>query len=234
MYFPYFIFDPTMILIIIGVIVTSIASNQVKKTYQTYDQVQASNGLTASQVCRNILDAAGLQNVRIEAISGELTDHYSPREKVLRLSDSTRSSKSVAAIGVAAHECGHAIQDLESYVPLRLRNAIVPIVNFGSSAAFPILMIGWLFGYNQTLINIGLFLFSFTLIFHIVTLPVEFDASKRAMKILESQNILVGAEVKQAGKVLRAAAMTYLATTFASFLSFLRVYILSNRGSRNR
>ncbi len=227
-----FFWDPTYILIIIGLLISMAASGYVQSTYNKYDQVSSQRGYTAAEVCRVILDTAGLQDVRIEAIQGELTDHYSPNEKVLRLSDSTRNSDSVAAIGVAAHEAGHAIQDQESYVPMRLRAALVPVVNIGQTISIPILLIGVLFGANQTLINIGIILFASALVFQIVTLPVEFNASSRAMNILEGQQVLIGEEVDQARTVLRAAAMTYVAGAIATFLSVLRLVLLFGGGGR--
>lgn len=229
--FPFF-FDPTYILIIIGLILSGIASSKVQSTYNKYDQVTSRKGLTGAQVARQILDGAGLNDIRIEGVQGNLTDHYSPREKVLRLSDSTRDSQSVAAIGVAAHEAGHALQDAHSYLPLRLRNGIVPVVNIAQGVSVPILLIGVLFGANQTLINIGIILFASTFVFQLITLPVEFNASNQALEIIERQNILVGEEVNQAQKVLRAAALTYIAGAIASFLSLLRLVILFGGGNR--
>lgn len=230
---PFMMFwDPTYILIIIGLLISMAASGYVQSTYKKYDQVPSKRGYTTAEVCRVILDTAGLQDVRIEAVRGELTDHYSPNEKVLRLSDSTRNSHSVAAIGVAAHEAGHAIQDQESYAPMRLRSALVPVVNIGQTVSIPILLIGVLFGANQTLINIGIVLFASAFVFQLVTLPVEFNASSRAMQILESQQVLVGEEVGQAKTVLRAAALTYVAGAIATFLSVLRLVLLFGGGGR--
>lgn len=227
-----FFWDPTYILVIIGLLISMAASGYVQSTYNKYDQVSSKRGYTAAEVCRVILDTAGLQDVRIEAIQGELTDHYSPNEKVLRLSDSTRNSDSVAAIGVAAHEAGHAIQDQQSYAPMRLRGALVPVVNIGQTISIPILLIGVLFGANQTLINIGIILFASAFVFQLVTLPVEFNASSRAMEILEGQQVLIGEEVDQARSVLRAAAMTYVAGAIATFLSVLRLVLLFGGGGR--
>lgn len=231
MYFPLF-FDPTFILVIIGIIISSWASSHVQNTFNKYSQVNSSKQLSGRQVAQYILDQAGLSDVQVEGIQGQLTDHYSPHEKVLRLSDSTRSSTSVAAIGVAAHEAGHALQDAESYVPMRLRNAIVPVVNIAQTMALPIILLGVFFGLSQNLINIGLILFSGTLVFQLLTLPVEFDASKRAMAIIEDQGLLVGEEVDQARDVLQAAAWTYVAGALASFLTVLRLFLLF--GGRRR
>lgn len=232
MYFPLF-WDPTMILIIIGLIISGAASMYVQSTYSKFSEVKSQRGYTASDVCRQILDASNLQNVRLEGIRGNLTDHYNAQENVLRLSDATRTSTSVAAIGVAAHEAGHALQDRDNYGPLRLRAALVPVTNFGQTAAFPILILGMFLGEGgDMLINIGIMLFSLTLLFQLVTLPVEFDASKRAIRILEEQSLLTREEIPQAKKVLNAAALTYIAAAIASFLSVMRLFLIF--GGRRR
>ncbi|SDK13648.1 zinc metallopeptidase [Alkalibacterium thalassium] len=232
-FFPFY-WDPTMILIIIGMIISGFASMYVQSTYNKYSKVKSKRGYTASDVCREILNAAQLKNVRLEGIRGNLTDHYNAQDNVLRLSDTTRNSTSVAAIGVAAHEAGHAMQDRDNYGPLRLRAALVPVTNFGQTAAFPILFLGFFMGYQQTLINIGILLFSLTLLFQLVTLPVEFDASKRAIRILEEQGLLTNEELPQAKKVLNAAALTYIAAAIASFLSVLRLFLIFGGGNRRR
>ena len=232
-FFPFY-WDPTMILIIIGMIISGFASMYVQSTYSKYSNVKSKRGYTASDVCREILNAAQLNNVRLEGIRGNLTDHYNAQDNVLRLSDTTRNSTSVAAIGVAAHEAGHAMQDRDNYGPLRLRAALVPVTNFGQTAAFPILFLGLFMGYQQTLINIGILLFSLTLLFQLVTLPVEFDASKRAIRILEEQGLLTNEELPQAKKVLNAAALTYIAAAIASFLSVLRLFLIFGGGGRRR
>ena len=232
-FFPFY-WDPTMILIIIGMIISGFASMYVQSTYSKYSKVKSKRGYTASDVCREILNAAQLKNVRLEGIRGNLTDHYNAQDKVLRLSDTTRNSTSVAAIGVAAHEAGHAMQDRDNYGPLRLRAALVPVTNFGQTAAFPILFLGLFMGYQQTLINIGILLFSLTLLLQLVTLPVEFDASKRAIRILEEQGLLTNEELPQAKKVLNAAALTYIAAAIASFLSVLRLFLIFGGGNRRR
>ncbi len=234
MYFPFF-WDNTMILIIIGLIISGGASMYVQSTYSKYSEVKSERGFTASDVCRQILNASNLQNVRLEGIRGNLTDHYNAQDNVLRLSDSTRNSSSVAAIGVAAHEAGHAMQDRDNYGPLRLRAALVPVTNFGQTAAFPILIMGMFFGEGgDMLINIGIMLFSLTLLFQLVTLPVEFDASKRAIRILEEQSLLTREELPQAKKVLNAAALTYIAAAIASFLSVMRLVLIFGGGRRRR
>ena len=227
-----FFFDQTYILIIIDVILSGISSSFVKSTYEKYSHVNNSKGYTATEVSRLILDNAGLQHVKIEAVRGYLTDHYDSSTDILRLSDATRNSQSVPAIGVAAHEVGHAIQDQKNYLPLKLRSALVPATNFGQKISFPMILLGVIFGYNQTLINLGIIFFSVTLIFQLVTLPVEFNASNRAISILRDQQILNVTEVPQAKKVLSAAALTYVAAAIASFLQVLRLVLLFS-GRRN-
>lgn len=209
-----------------------IASANVKATYSRYMSTNNSRGLRAEDVAQRILNNAGIFDVRIERISGNLTDHYSPKEKVLRLSDSVYGSTSVAAIGVAAHECGHAIQHQNGYIPITIRNMIVPVANFGSNAAWPVLVFGALIN-NGTLVNIGIILFSFAVLFQLVTLPVEFNASGRALKILKEQNMLQGSELGGARKVLRAAAMTYVASMVAILLQLLRLLLIFGRRSRS-
>ena len=222
----YRMFDPTYILVLIGVIISLWASAKVKTTYAKYSRVRSMSGMTGAQAAERILYSAGIYDVRIEHVRGDLTDHYDPRNRVLRLSDTVYGSTSVAAIGVAAHECGHAVQDQKDYAPLRIRNSLVPVANFGTMAAWPILIVGLIFGYNSTLIHLGILLFSLGVLFQLVTLPVEFDASRRAIEMLGSQGILYGDEVRQTRKVLSAAAMTYAAAAAAAILSLLRLLIL--------
>lgn len=223
---PFLFFDWTYILIIIGLAIAGFASANVNRTFAKYSKYQNRNGYTGTQVAEYILQQSGIHDVRVERIAGNLTDHYDPKNKVLRLSDATADKTSVAAIGVAAHECGHAVQDHQGYFFMTLRQRIVPFVNIGSNAAWPILILGVVFGYNETLVNIGIALFSFTLLFQVITLPVEFDASKRALQIIETGNILTAEELPYARKTLNAAAMTYVAAAISSFLSLLRVIIL--------
>ena len=222
----YRMFDPTYILVLIGVIISLWASAKVKTTYAKYSRVRSMSGMTGAQAAERTLYSAGIYDVRIEHVRGDLTDHYDPRNRVLRLSDTVYGSTSVAAIGVAAHECGHAVQDQKDYAPLRIRNSLVPVANFGTMAAWPILIVGLIFGYNSTLIHLGILLFSLGVLFQLVTLPVEFDASRRAIEMLGSQGILYGDEVRQTRKVLSAAAMTYVAAAAAAILSLLRLLIL--------
>ena len=229
---PYYgLFDWTYLLVIAGAVLSAIASSKVKTTYAKFGKVASRNGLNATDAARMILDNAGLRHVRIDRIAGDLTDHYSPKELVLRLSDTTYNSRSIAAIGVAAHECGHAIQHAEQYAPLNVRNAIVPVVNLGSKLSWPMIMIGLLLGFTGFL-DFGIVLFSLTLIFQLITLPVEFNASSRALRILSDSNMLYEEELTGAKKVLSAAAMTYVAAAVASLLSLLRLMILF--GGRRR
>lgn len=231
---PFFFYDPTFILVVIGIMISGLASFYVRNTYSRFSEVENKSGYTAAEVCRVILNAANLEHVRLEGIRGELTDHYNAQEDVLRLSDTTRNSTSVAAIGVAAHEAGHAIQDRDGYAPLRLRAALVPVTNFGQATAFPLLFLGFFLGEGtgNFLITAGLLLFSLTLLFQLVTLPVEFNASKRAMVLLENQGLLTYEELPQAQKVLNAAAWTYVAAAIASFLNILRLFLIFGGGRR--
>lgn len=227
-----FYYDPTYILVLIGAVMSMWASSKVNSTYNKYSKVRSQSGLTGAQAAQRILNGAGIYDVRIEHVSGNLTDHYDPRAKVLRLSDSVYNSVSVAAIGVAAHECGHAIQDDTSYAPLRFRNAFVPVANFGTKAAMPILLIGLLFTASDLLIKIGLLCFACGTIFQLITLPVEFNASARAVDILGNTHMLSGEELQHTKKVLSAAALTYVAAAAASILSLLRLMLLF--GGRRR
>lgn len=229
---PYYYFDSTYVLILIGAVISMIASAKVKSTYAKYGKVMSRSGLTGTDAARTILDNAGLRHIRIERISGDLTDHYSPKEQVLRLSDTTYNSRSIAAIGVAAHECGHAIQHADHYAPLTIRNSIVPVVNIGSTLSWPMILLGLIFGFTGFL-KLGIIFFSFSLIFQIITLPVEFNASSRALRILDNSGMLYGEEISGAKKVLSAAAMTYVAAVIASLLSLLRLIILFGGRRRN-
>ncbi len=225
-------FDWTYLLAIAGLILTLIASAGVKSTFARYNKVRSVSGLTGQTAARYILDSQGLGNVAIEHVSGDLTDHYDPKTKTLRLSDATYGAGSVAAICVAAHECGHAVQDKLSYGPLVLRSTLVPAAQFGSNLAWPIFLFGLIFSW-QPLMTIGIILFSLAVLFQLVTLPVEFDASSRALKILEQQNMLPKQELDGGRKVLRAAAMTYVAALASSMLQLLRLIILANNRRRD-
>ncbi len=225
--------DSTYILIAIGAIISMIASWNVKNTFNKYSSVGNSRGLSAQDVAQSILSSAGINDVRIERIRGELTDHYSPTEKVLRLSETVYGSTSVAALGVAAHECGHAIQHKVGYAPLNLRAISVPVANFGSKLSWPVILIGLALGYNG-LAQIGIILFLGVVFFQLITLPVEFNASSRALQILEKNSILSGNELGSAKSVLTAAALTYVAAMINSVLQLLRLIMIVNRGNRRR
>lgn len=225
--------DTTYILVIIGAIISAVASWNVNKTYKKFSKFSNGKGLPAEDVAALLLHKAGIFDVRIERVRGSLTDHYSPNEKVLRLSDSVYGSTSVAAIGVAAHECGHAIQHNEGYFPLKLRSASVPIANIGSKLSWPVILLGLIMGWAG-LAQIGVLLFTFVVFFQLITLPVEFNASSRALRVLEERNLLIGGELKGATKVLRAAALTYVASLFSSILQLLRLILLTKRNDRRR
>ena len=234
MFYPSFYFDPTYILIIIGVIICSIASMRVKSTFSQYSGMRNHMGLTGAQAAERVLHGAGIYDVRIERVAGNLTDHYDPRNKVLRLSDATYGQCSVAAVGVAAHECGHAIQHARGYAPLQFRSALVPVANFGSMIAWPLIVLG-LFINSQSsalLINIGILAFSLAVLFQLVTLPVEYNASGRAVRILAETGMMQGEEIVATKKVLNAAALTYVASAAAAILQLVRILILT--GGRRR
>ncbi len=225
-------FDPTYVLVIIAFLLTLFASFGVKATFRRYDKIRSSRGITGSMAARRILDANGLQHIRIERVSGNLTDHYSPKENVIRLSDSTYNSDSVAAIGVAAHECGHAVQYKVGYAPIKIRNSIVPIVNIGSSLSMPLFIIGLIFQLTN-LAYIGALLFGLVLVFQVITLPVEINASRRAMKTLDGMMLLEGDELSGARKTLTAAAMTYVASAASTALQLLRLLLILNNRRRD-
>lgn len=227
-------FDPTYLLVIPAIIFALIAQIKVKTTFNRYSSEHNQHGYTAKEVARKILDDNGLQNISIEYISGELTDHYDPSANVIRLSESVYSSTSVAAIGVAAHEVGHAIQHAKGYAPIKVRQAIIPITRIGSSLAVPLVLVGMLFAALDWLIPVGIFLYTGVVFFQAVTLPVEFNASNRALKTLDENLILYKDEVKMAKKVLGAAAMTYVAAMFSSLMSLLRLILIVNGGRGRR
>lgn len=208
------------------------AQFKVKSTFYRYKQVANSRGLTGAQISREILDSNGLYDVRVEPVPGELTDHYDPRTKVVRLSQVVYSSNSVAAIGVAAHETGHAIQHKENYAPLGLRSSLVPVANIGSTLGPYMAIFGIMFGWGP-IINLGLILFAAAVAFYLITLPVEFNASSRAVVTLEREHFLTGSELESAKKVLRAAAMTYVASATVAMANLLRLILLANGRRRN-
>lgn len=228
----YYGLDWTYILVLIGAILSMIASARVNSTFNKYQRVRSMSGMTGAEAAQRILHQNGIYDVTVEHVSGNLTDHYDPKNKVLRLSDATYGSNSVAAIGVAAHECGHALQHKDEYLPLRIRSAIVPAANFGSRLGIPIILLGVILGSNYTLIQIGIWVFSLAVLFQIVTLPVEFNASSRAVGMVEKYGILSGDELKHTRKVLSAAALTYVAAAASSILQLLRLVLLF--GGRRR
>lgn len=234
MFYPMY-FDPTYFLVLIGVVLSLIASGRVKSTFSKYSNVRNSRGLTGAQAAEQVLHRAGIYDVRIERVGGNLTDHYDPRTKVLRLSDSVYGQTSVAAVGVAAHECGHAIQHAKGYGPLKLRSTLVPIANFGSKIAWPLIILGlFIRGESSALlINIGIIAFLGAVLFQLITLPVEFNASNRAIRMIADSGMMYGEEIKGAKKVLSAAALTYVASAATAILQLLRILILTGGRRRN-
>lgn len=218
-----------LILIVPALILSIYAQIKVKSAFNKYSRIRNTSGMTGADVARVILDRSGLYDVRIERIAGDLTDHYDPRTKVVRLSQSVYGSNSIAALGVAAHETGHAIQHSESYGPLVLRSTLVPVAQIGSSLGVPLAMLGLIFSF-PFLVNVGIILFSLAVAFYIITLPVELNASSRAIRILEDTGILNYNEIDPAKKVLRAAAMTYVASAAVAVANLLRLILIS----RNR
>ncbi len=223
--------DPTYILVIIGALICMIASSHVNRTYRIYQQVRSNSGLTGAQTAERIVRAYGLNGVTVRHVSGNLTDHYNPSDKTLNLSDAVYASASVAAIAVAAHECGHAIQHQKGYVPLRMRGALVPVANFGSTIAWPMILIGLFINSRSgmLLIQAGILCFSLAVLFQLVTLPVEFDASRRALHVIEDLGIVGHEEMKLSRKVLVAAALTYVAGAASAILQLLRLILLFGR-----
>lgn len=227
----YMFYDSTYILVIIGAVICLAASAKVKSTFNKYAKVRSARGITGKEAAERILRSQGINDVIVQHVNGNLTDHYDPKTRTVNLSDATYNKNSVAAVGVAAHECGHAIQHSHSYAPLLMRAALVPLANFGSMAAWPLIIIGLFFGGNTSLflINLGILAFSLSVIFQLVTLPVEFNASSRAVRILGDSGILGEGELSGTKKVLRAAALTYVASAAASILQLLRLVLISNR-----
>lgn len=224
MFFP--IFDPTMILLIPAIILSLYAQAKVQSTFKKFSKVSSKGNITGAQVARSILDDQGLQNVAIEATPGKLSDHYDPRTKVVRLSNEVYQGNSLASLGVAAHEVGHAIQDDTGYWPLNFRSTLVPVTQIGSTLSFPLLLVGILMG-SPMLAKAGVYLFSAVVLFQVVTLPVEFNASNRAISILSSQNFLDNDEIKKTKKVLDAAALTYVAAAVMAALNLVRLLVIS-------
>ena len=229
----YYVYDRTYILVVIGVLLCMLASNRVNSVFRKYDRVRSHSGMTGREAAERILRANGIYDVQVQHVSGRLTDHYDPRNKVLRLSDSTYASTSVAAIGVAAHECGHAIQHARGYAPLSFRSALVPVANIGSQLSWLFIILGIFFGGSHTLIMIGILMFSAAVLFQLVTLPVEFNASGRALKLLSETGILQKDEVSDTRKVLSAAALTYVAAATTAVLQLLRLLRLFGGNDRD-
>ena len=232
-YYGYY-FDPTYFLVLIGAVLCIWAQMRVSSTYKKYSRVRSRSGMTGAQAAQRILQMSGIYDVRIEHVRGELTDHYDPSNKVLRLSDSVYGSNSIAAIGVAAHECGHAVQHDKGYAPLSIRTALVPAANIGSKAGIPLILLGALLGMNQLLIQIGIWVFALAVLFQIVTLPVEFNASSRALAMLGDYGMLERDETSGCRKVLSAAALTYVAAAASAILQLLRLILLFGNNNRRR
>lgn len=233
-YYGYgYYFDPTYFLVLIGAVLCIWAQARASSTYNRYSRVLSRTGMTGAQAAQRILQLSGIYDVRIEHVGGKLTDHYDPVNKVLRLSDTVYGSTSVAAIGVAAHECGHAVQHDKGYAPLQFRSALVPVANIGSKAGIPLILLGALLGMNQTLIHIGIWVFALAVLFQLVTLPVEFNASGRALAMLGDYGMLDRDETKGCRKVLQAAALTYVAAAASAILQLLRLVLLFG-GNRRR
>ena len=227
----YYYYDWTYLLVLIGVVICMAASGRVNSVFSRYSRVRSHSGMTGQEAAERILRRNGIYDVQVIHIPGNLTDHYNPGKKTLGLSDTVYNSSSVAAIGVTAHECWHAVQHAAGYAPLSIRGALVPVANFGSALSWPLILIGLLMNSQMSglLINLGILLFSAAVLFQIVTLPVEFNASSRAVRVLESSGMLYPEEVGDVKKVLRAAALTYVAGAASMILQFLRLIIIGGR-----
>lgn len=225
-------FDYTYLLVLIGAVLCMAASMMVRSTYQKYARVKSLSGLTGAEAAMKILNYSGVTDVRVEHVSGELTDHFDPKMRVIRLSDATYNSTSVAAIGVAAHECGHVLQHQDGYMPIKLRTALVPAANLGSRLGIPLIFLGILLSWNQMLIQIGIWTFALAVLFQLVTLPVEFNASGRALAAVQQFGILSETETGSCKKVLTAAAMTYVAAAASSVMQLLRLVLLFGNNKR--
>lgn len=230
----YYGFDYTYLILVLPCVILSLwASHNVNHTFQKYQNQYSRRGLTAEQAAQRVLSAAGVTGVRFERISGQLTDHYDPRSNVIRLSDSVYGSTSTAAIGVACHEAGHAVQYAKGYFPIKIRAAIIPLTNFGSKLAMPLILLGLLFSFtghfSYVMIDLGIACFALSLLFQLVTLPVEFDASGRALRAIAQSGLLCEEEQSGARKTLQAAALTYVAATAFSLAQLLRLVLLFGR-----
>jgi len=228
----YYGFDSTYLLVLLGVILSLWASARVKSTYAKYSKVNSLSGMTGAQAAQRILNMAGIYDVSVRHVAGNLTDHYDPRNKTLNLSDSVYGNASVAAVGVAAHEAGHAIQHDRGYAPLKFRSAFAPVASFGANISWPLILVGLLFGGSGMLIRLGIIMFSLAVLFQLVTLPVEYNASKRALNMLTETGVLYADELPKTKKVLNAAALTYVAAAATSILQLLRLMLLF--GNRRR
>ena len=232
-FYMFWYYDPYYFLLIVpAMLIALIAQARVSSTFSRYSRVYSHRGITAAQVARNILDENGLYNVQVQRVAGNLTDHYDPRTNVVRLSDSVYTSTSIAAIGVAAHEVGHAIQHATDYAPLTIRSAIIPVTNIGSRLSIPLILLGLLFS-SQPLVQIGILAFSLMVVFQLVTLPVEFNASNRAIRTLAADGYLDRDELAGAKSVLSAAAMTYVAALITAAAQLLRLILLFGRRDRD-
>lgn len=231
--YGYYSFDSTYLLIILAAVISLFAQFLVSSRFSKYSKVRSRSGMTGAQAAERILQSQGIYNVSIQRISGKLTDHYDPRNKTLSLSDAVYNSTSIAAVGVAAHECGHAIQHARGYAPLSFRSALVPVANLGSQLSWLFILLGIFFGGSHTLIVIGIVMFSAAVLFQLVTLPVEFNASGRALKLLTETGILQREEVSGTRKVLAAAALTYVAAAATAVLQLLRLIKLFGGNDRD-
>lgn len=232
-YYGYYYYDPTYMLIVISALISLFAQFLVNSRFSKYSRVRSRSGMTGAQAAERILQSQGIYDVAIQRVSGKLTDHYDPRNKTLNLSDAVYASTSVAAVGVAAHECGHAIQHARGYAPLSFRSALVPVANIGSQLSWLFIILGIFFGGSHTLIMIGILMFSAAVLFQLVTLPVEFNASGRALKLLSETGILQKDEVSDTRKVLSAAAFTYVAAATTAVLQLLRLLRLFGGNDRD-
>lgn len=227
------LYGSSYILVIIGAIISGLAALNVKRSFSKYSKIGSARNITGAEAAARILQNAGITDVTIQHIRGNLTDNYNPKDKTLNLSDSVYGSTSIAAIGVAAHECGHAIQDAQSYVPLKFRSIYVPVANIGSKLSWPILLLGMILGFPE-IAQMGVWLFFLVVIFQIVTLPVEFNASGRALNILNNLGICGTEELKYTKKVLTAAALTYVAALFTTILQLIRMMAIAGGGNSRR
>lgn len=232
-YYGYYYYDPTYMLIVISALISLFAQFLVNSRFSKYSRGRSRSGMTGAQAAERILQSQGIYDVAIQRVSGKLTDHYDPRNKTLNLSDAVYASTSVAAVGVAAHECGHAIQHARGYAPLSFRSALVPVANIGSQLSWLFIILGIFFGGSHTLIMIGILMFSAAVLFQLVTLPVEFNASGRALKLLSETGILQKDEVSDTRKVLSAAALTYVAAATTAVLQLLRLLRLFGGNDRD-